>query len=827
MVTKLYSLQRIAWFSCLAAGLLGPHWLHGADPQLTALDPYGAQRGTEVVVELRGERLGDSESLLLYRPGVEVVALEAIDDRRVSVTCRISPDCPLGLHGVRVRTASGISNLQLFSVGALPEVREVEPNSDFDAPQAVEFPCTVNGVIQNEDVDYFVVTARQGDRLSVEVEGVRLGMPPGNATFFDPYVAILDRERFELASCDDTALLRQDPFCSLIVPEDGEYVIELRESAYGGNDLCRYRLHIGSFPRPTAVLPAGGRPGETVEVNWIGDPRGPWASLIELPTGADSELELFAQDEWGISPSPLSVRVNELPNILEIEPNDDRASATVFTAPAALHGVIFPPGDSDHFRFSATQGETFDLRVFARQTLRSPLDSVLTVTRADGSVVGGNDDSGGPDSYLRFTAPEDGQYVLIVYDHLRSGGPDFTYRLEVSPVIPALTLSLPERIQYVPVTVSVPSGNRMAIMINAARVNFGGDLSLAAEGLPPGLTVSELNMPAALSSIPALFTADADTPSAGALAQLIGRAADTNVDVVGRLHQRTMLVRGQNNVDVWGHDADRMAVAVTRAVPFTIEIVPPQVPIVRDGSMELKVVARRDAGFREPIALSLLYTPPGIGASGSITIPAEVEEAAIPLTANSGAAIGTWPIVVLGRAQVGNGPVDVASQMVDLEIAEPFLGFTFEKAAGELGQEADVIVRIEKRRDFDGSATAQLLGLPAKTETDPAPREFTTDTEDLVFRVRIESDAKPGKYQGLVCRAVVSMRDEPIVHTLGAGELRIDEPLPPQVDAPEPPAEPEPEPAVEEPVEEPVEKRLSRLEQLRQDRLKKQGNPEP
>ena len=36
---------------------------------------------------------------------------------------------------------------------------------------------TVTGVADNEDVDYYVVEAKKGDRISAEVEGLRLGIP--------------------------------------------------------------------------------------------------------------------------------------------------------------------------------------------------------------------------------------------------------------------------------------------------------------------------------------------------------------------------------------------------------------------------------------------------------------------------------------------------------------------------------------------------------------------------------------------------------------------------------------------------------------------------
>ena len=254
----------LALGALVAGGLGGAVPTRAADPVLTLLQPYGLQRGTEVTVRLSGARLSDAESLLLYRPGIQVAEVKPADDGHVDVKLSVAAECPLGLHAVRVRTATGISNLQLFSVGALPEVPEQEPNSEFAAPQSVPLGCTVNGVVQNEDVDYFVVQAKKGQRMAVELEGVRLGVPPGDGTFFDPYVAILNAQRFELARCDDAALLQQDGLCAIVAPEDGTYVIEVRESAYGGSDICRYRLHVGSFPRPTAVFPAGGRPGESL-----------------------------------------------------------------------------------------------------------------------------------------------------------------------------------------------------------------------------------------------------------------------------------------------------------------------------------------------------------------------------------------------------------------------------------------------------------------------------------------------------------------------------------------------------------------------------------
>jgi hypothetical protein len=382
-------------------------------------------------------------------------------------------------------------------------------------------------------------------------------------------------------------------------------------------------------------------------------------------------------------------------------------------------------------------------------------------------------------------------------------------------------MTLPERERYVSTTLTVPRGNRMALMVNAGRANWGGDLNLSVEGLPGGVSFETVTMPANRNTIPVLFSAAADAPLGGTLADVIGRPVDENLKVVGHLRQRTMLVRGQNNRDVWGHDADRMAAVVAEEMPFQLDIVQPQAPIARQGSKELKVVAKRKEGFKQPIAIRMLYNPPGIGSSGSISIPADKSEAAIPLTANNGAAIGSWPIVVTGSATVAGGRVEVATQMAKLEISDSFFTFAFEKTAAELGQDTELVVNVENKIPFDGEAEVQLLGLPANTSTKPEPLKIKKDSTQMVFPIKVEQNARPATYKSLVCRAVVVQKGEPVTHTLGTGELRVDKPLPPKVEAPKPQAKPAPKPAAPKP---PVKKRLTRLDQLRLERMKAREN---
>src|SRR6266852_1187699 len=249
-----------------------------ASPNLAGITPRGGQRGTDLVLLFNGARLSDAKEILFYDPGISVVKLEVVNDSQVKATVKIATDCRLGEHAMRLRTATGTSELRTFYVGALPNIDEKEPNNDFTSPQKIPLNITVNGVVDTEDVDYFLFEAKKGQRVTTEIEGMRLG-----TTLFDPYVAILDMKRFELASSDDSPLLGQDAVASVVIPADGTYVVQVRESAYGGNGACNYRLHVGTFPRPTAIVPAGGKLGEEVEVRFIGGQAGEIQHKFKLP----------------------------------------------------------------------------------------------------------------------------------------------------------------------------------------------------------------------------------------------------------------------------------------------------------------------------------------------------------------------------------------------------------------------------------------------------------------------------------------------------------------------------------------------------------------
>jgi hypothetical protein len=773
--------------------------------------PRGVQRAKEAVLVFQGARLSDAKEVLFYSPGFTVKDLKVLKDDSVQVTVQVAADCRLGEHSARLRTATGLTELRTFYVGALPIVAEKEPNNEFTAPQKISLNVTVTGVIDSEDVDYFAFEAKKGQRVSAEIEGMRLGN-----TLFDPYIAILNSKRFELAVADDTALLGQDGVASLVIPEDGTYIIQVRESSYGGNGACHYRLHVGTFPRPLAVLPAGGKLGEKVDVRYLGDPAGEKRASLQLPTAKVEKYGVFAQDDLGIAPSPLAFRLSDFGNVIEAEPNDEFAKATLVPAlPIALNGVIEKPGDVDHFRFKMKKGEVYDFHCYARR-LGSPLDPVMLLMNSKGGGLVANDDSAGPDSYFRYQAPADDDYVLRIDDHLKKGGPTYVYRVEITPVKPSMTLSIPKIALYSQdrQVVAVPRGNRFAVLVNVARSEFGGELLLGADKLPKGMTAYAENMMPYLDTIPMVFEAAPDAPVAGNLANLFAKHIDPKRVIPSRFNQMLELVYGAPGQSVyWTNTVNQLACAVTDEAPFKIQIVEPNAPLVHNGSMNLKIVAERKKGFNDAITIIALFNPPGVGSVGSAVIPAGKNETLYAMNANGGAPVRKWKYVVLGVANVGNGAIWVASQAANIEIAPPFVALQMERASAEQGKTTELFCKFQVQTPFEGSGKMELIGLPPKVTAPPI--QVTKDTKEVAFKLTLDKASPPGVHKNLFCQLVFTHKGEPVVQNLGSSELRIDVPLaakpaapaPTQVAAKKPESTKAAAPA----------KRLSHLEQLRLD----------
>jgi hypothetical protein len=806
-------------FSGLVAAVLMllPTMASASLPQLSLILPRGVERGGDREFTFSGQRLGDAVELLFYDDaGFQVKSLTPVDEKSFKAVVHVPADCPPGEHIVQVRSKSGISEYRSFWVGILPVADEKEPNGLLEQAQEVPLGTTLHGVCKSEDLDIYAIDVKKGQRIGVEVEGLRLG-----SHRFDPHVSIVDAKRFELASADDSPATLQDGILSVLAPEDGRYYVQIRETSYAGDDASRYRLHIGGFPRPSAVYPAGGRAGEKTKVTFLGDAAGPLEREIDVPAQAADGgdlMRIFATDDRGTSPSGLPFRISTLANQLEQEPNNDAKSATSAEASMAFNGIIQEPGDVDCFRFGVKKGQSFEVECHSRR-LRSGLDPVVNILNASGGRIAGNDDAKGPDSVLRFDVPADGEYVIEVRDHLGRGRADFTYRVEMSPITKSFVLSIPriDRYSQTRQTVFVPKGNRFGAVINVARRNFDGDLVLDGSGLPPGITMHAPTIKAGQTQVPVVFEAAADAAVAGKLLKFEARHVtpedpEGKNGVRGHFENNADFVLGDpnNSVHYTGH-VEKLAVAVIEPLPFHVEIVQPKAPLVKRGKMELKVLIKRAEGFTQPVTVELPYRPAGVGTVPSMKIEGDKSEAVFQINADAKAAVGTWPIFALASADVG-GTAWAASQMASLEVAEPFTEATLVRSACEQGKPTQIICKLTQVRPFEGEAVARLQALP--TEAAAAELKFTKDTKELVFDVTTTDKTPVGNHKSVFVEILTPVAGEPVQMSGGSTELQVAAASAPKPAAATPAA---PQPAAAAQAAAPA-KPLSRLEKLRQEK---------
>ena len=171
-------------------------------------------------------------------------------------------------------------------------------------------------------MDRFRFQAHKGQQLVVVVEARELNPYLADAVpgWFQATLDPLRCQGKELAYNDDYQF-HPDPVLFYKIPEDGQYVIEIKDAIYRGRPDFVYRITAGELPFVTSIFPLGGRAGDQIPVTLKG-----W----NLPV---DKLTMDARDKApGIY--PLSVRrgdltsntlpfaVDTLPECFEKEPND-------------------------------------------------------------------------------------------------------------------------------------------------------------------------------------------------------------------------------------------------------------------------------------------------------------------------------------------------------------------------------------------------------------------------------------------------------------------------------------------------------------------------
>ena len=179
--------------------------------------------------------------------------------------------------------------------------------------------------------------------------------------------------------------------------------------------------------------------------------------------------------------------------MFEQEPNNTLATAQKVTLPVIINGRIDRPDDEDVFQFVGKSNDLVVAEVLARR-LDSPLDSVVKLTAADGTLLAFNDDhedlgaginTHHADSYFIAKLPADGAYYVHIGDVARQGGEEYGYRLRLSAPRPDFEL------RVVPSSIGIQSRSTNALTVYAMRKDgFEGSIRLGLKDPPTGFSAA-------------------------------------------------------------------------------------------------------------------------------------------------------------------------------------------------------------------------------------------------------------------------------------------------------------------------------------------------
>ena len=329
-----------------------------------------------------------------------------VETVRLQVT--IDADTEPGARELRLQTELGLSNPLVFCVGQLPELaeesarsvaqreshnrgargrrrqREARPDPGTSptttAPEVetnITLPAVVNGQILPGDVDRYRFQAHKRQQLVVNVSARRLIPYLSDAVpgWFQAAVTLFDASGAEVAY-DDDFRFHPDPVLHCEIPDDGQYVLEIRDALYRGREDFVYRIALGELPFVTGIFPLGGQSGTPTTIELSG-----WnLSETKLTQAAHSLAvhSVFVRTGELLS-NRMPFAVDSLPEHLEEEPNNEPGSAQRVRPPLTINGHIDRPGDLDVFCFHCRAGARIVAEIKARR-LGSSLDSELKLT---------------------------------------------------------------------------------------------------------------------------------------------------------------------------------------------------------------------------------------------------------------------------------------------------------------------------------------------------------------------------------------------------------------------------------------------------------------
>lgn len=462
----------------------------------TSMLPPGGKAGSTVPVTIAGVRLTGANGFWCEHPGITAkLKPEGATDTVVQADLVVAANVPPGLYQWRLLAERGASPPKLLAISTGPSEVEKEPNDNPEQAQPLPIEGAISGSLEKyQDIDFYKITGKSGDRILILAQAQMLGVPA------DLAIAVVDRQGKPIALGKD--FLQGDPYIDFTFPTEGDFFVQVWNLAPGDQPGRIYRLTATKTPILQYVFPAGGQRGKPVNLqvgaidpgNSLGGKAdGAYHELaVPFTIPADAPLHLPFRVPGKLSLNALPLAVSDIPEINEVEPNNDAKSAQVVPVPVVINGRFPTRGDIDFFKVKGTKGQKLIFDVEA-QSLGYKGDLVVTVFDEGGKQLAENNDRTPTDldPRLEFPVPADGDYIVRLQEVVpqRCIGPKFIYRMTIREPIPdfKVTSSTP--------TIFMKPGDG-AVAVDVERIDgFDGDVTATIEGLPGDVKAEPATIP--------------------------------------------------------------------------------------------------------------------------------------------------------------------------------------------------------------------------------------------------------------------------------------------------------------------------------------------
>jgi hypothetical protein len=174
---------------------------------------------------------------------------------KMEVKFTVAADALPGVRDVRIVTPTGVSTVGQVVIVRDPVIVEVATNDKPEQAQVVQFPATLCGAIEKaEDIDYFKFHAEAGQSLAFHVRCGRLEDRIHDLqNHGDPILTIRNAAGGVIATSDNYFFA--DPFLSQKFDQAGDYLLEIRDVRYEGNQDWQYCVEVNSRPFVESIFP--------------------------------------------------------------------------------------------------------------------------------------------------------------------------------------------------------------------------------------------------------------------------------------------------------------------------------------------------------------------------------------------------------------------------------------------------------------------------------------------------------------------------------------------------------------------------------------------